>query len=115
MTPKIGPALKSAILGIKTYKTIIETIVDMEKNYGYAYICITFLNRFNEEFIMPSDTVDSYLERYFDILGIPRNPSLRMLCADRVLLYLTGIATPIQTISEILKLTKQFKANPHLF
>jgi hypothetical protein len=114
MKEKAGPALKSAILLLSTYKTVILVCQELRESNG-PKLSEKFITLFNGACQIESDIVDSYLERVFDSMGLTRDPSLRLICAKAVLKYLIGDIDIIQAITLTLEFHQEYLAGPEAF
>ena len=74
-----------------------------------------YMIMFNEEFYGEGDRVDSYLERLFDVLSVPKAACLRKLCGECILNYLTDKEDVLETIQRVLILKNSYEQNPENF
>lgn len=114
MTHKVGPYLASLVLLFQSYKSTAAIPAELESIFGQGLL-ETYLKNYNEDFYYEGDVVDSFLERIFDIMSIPRDVVLRVLCGEKTLLYLTGALSVFDTIKGILLLKKEYLDNPKKF
>lgn len=112
MTQIIGPHLKSLILNLQAYKTVVCL--------GHKLpVCQAqgeqIIEAFNQDFYRHGDLIDSYLARFLDALNIPKHLVLRHICGEQVLKYLLNEIDEIRTIQVLLYLKKLYQEQPENF
>lgn len=117
MEHKYGPMIKATVLILQAYKAMIYVSKDIEVSAEgrVTDLMKAYVVMFNEEFYGKDDKVDSYLERLFDVLSVPKATSLRKLCGESVLDYLVDKENVLDTIQRILILKNSYEQNPENF
>ena len=115
MKNKSGPALKATIILLEFYKSLIINSHKLQLDNNGKNFTVQMLKLFDADFYSAGDVIDSYLERVFDVMGLPKNGLLRLRAGEFVLQFLINEAEVIHTIKAILVLGQEYKQDELAF
>lgn len=115
MKNKSGPALKATIILLEFYKSLIINSHKLQLDNNGKDFTVQMLKLFDADFYSVGDVIDSYLERVFDVMGLPKNGLLRLRAGEFVLQFLINEAEVIHTIKAILVLGQEYKQDELAF
>lgn len=112
MIKRYGPGVRAVFILLEAYKGLIHAGhragLSKKKNDD-------IINEFNHWFYAQGDVVDSYLERIFDVLLMPRCPLLRRISGEVALKFLTNEADGITVITTILMFKEEHRQDEAAF